>query len=431
MMLLLSLALAYDNQPHIVSADGDLRVCIASCVHLGQDALGGRDSLTVTLDGFEAAGCDVGALIGDTFGSLGFAGRGPNGGAINAPLAEYGAAGVMPRDEEYVEFLRQLDAHTWGGTLYVIEGNHGANSAKTALYHDNTANPGFKGVAPGTSLDAFIVRTEVECAAGDERVDWLMLGDTNRSQDIGVCGQLDTMGGQELRKSGAPAASYTAGQLEFLRSRLKRSAEIGRDLAVLAHVPPPETTFGTWEGEGREPLTGIGQPLHGPTWVDYWTDLDRPSLFWPGPSGLTQPETCDAWSGTSAIQANGAADPAWLRRMLGDMEAYSGDPHPLVLWVGGHSHMPSPAWVQNGRGMWAEVHPDGGGAPVPVIQAGAITRHHSGHGTSQFVVAHIGCGSRHVERWVVEAPWCSPSACGAFWRPVSYPGKALTPDVVF
>ncbi len=423
----------WQNKADIRITDGELRGCIASCLHVGQDLVAGsfeRESLTVTLDAFVAADCDFGAFIGDNLGSSLYGGRDANGDPIYSPIGEYGSPGRIPTPEEAEELKRQLDAHpTWDRPTYFIAGNHDGDSIVLHEWHKNTNQKGFKGGPDGTTLDAFVFRTELECGAEDVQVDWLALGDTNRHQDIGVCGQLDTMEGNELRKSGAPAAHYTRPQLEFLRSRLARTAEIGRELVILAHTPPPETTFGTWEGEGREGLTGYsGQSLHGPMPTTYWDDLERPTYFWADArTGLNQPETCDAWNGTNAIQADGTADPDWWRRMLGDMESYTGDPHPVALWVGGHSHMPSPAWTQNGHGMWALDYPEGGGAAVPVIQTGGITRHHSGYGTSQFVVASIQCESRHIERWLTEPPWCSVAQCGDFWRPTSYPGEALVP----
>jgi len=329
----------------------------------------------------------------------------------------------MPRDHEAVEVLRQITASGFpSDRIWYTPGNHDGQSAWMVPYLDALGQRGVKAAAPGTTHDAYYARVRLTCPVPltDVSVDWLMLGDRNRSQDYEVCGSLVDPS-TELRKSGQPAGAYDLHQLDFLRARISQSAEVGTKLVVVAHHVPPETTFGSWPGEGREPVACVGHPLHGV--IPAISTPGRPSFDWPSlVDGLTPRERCDAWSGTAPfLGEDPQARPDWMRQLVGQVHDETGA-DALRLWVGSHSHLPTPIHVQNGHGMDAVLYPDGEASPVQVVQAGALTRWHSGYGASQFVVVEWDCaGEYRIERWST-ADWAHTS-CGAHSiRPTSYPG---------
>jgi hypothetical protein len=334
----------------------------------------------------------------------------------------------MPRAEEAVEVARQIALSGFpADRIWYAPGNHDGDSGWLVPYHDSLTADGVKAAALGASHDAYHGRVTLTCPAGNETVEFLMLGDTSRHLDIEVCGQ-SAAPGIELRKAGMPAGAYTLAQVDYLRQRLVTAASTSIPVVVVAHHVPPETTYGSFAGEGRAASPCTGQALHGP--ASAYQPPARPGLDWPSSvDGLTPRERCDDWSGTAPfIGASPIAQPDWLLRLLDDTFDASGA-DALRLWVGSHSHIPHPQYTAAGHGMEATISPTTGATPVQVVQAGGLTRWHSGYGASQFVVVEWGCdGAYQVERWST-GDWASPTCGSTAVRPTSYPGAYQMPAI--
>jgi hypothetical protein len=437
MIAVLTLALAAAPDP--ITAPSELRIAFGGCPHADVDIQHGRESITRYLDSVTAANADDAWLLGD------IAGKNTDAGwrwQRDDSFPTTGARAIV---------RAQIDAHAWPESrLHAVGGNH--DGSPHVHPDDHTCPPGVTCDRPfgwlADTLDpltadgvihdiewstpgAYVV--EYRLTDCDRRVRVVAISDSNGQADRAACGRRSHATEFDVEK-GMPAGNITPEQVDLIWRELRvadNETEAGRPtwVIVVAHHVPPETTVGSWSGEGRRtrcrgnPDGSGAQHYHGRHRPASWV-FGRPSLHQVGADGLTSEERCDLWGGALAYVGDSPMPRVdWMRELLGQVVEDRGS-HRLLAWFGAHTHLRNGHDSIDGHTVHAHLQPTRFGAPVGdpalVVQVGGLTAWHAG-GTPQHVVATLTCpsddsadtasadvGMLRADRWVVE----DYAACG-------------------